>query len=263
MTSKKESYRLVPIPRKRRFSLDAGRMGRKRHIVHGLAELDVTVARKSIREYRDRTGERLSFTAFIINCLGEAISRHEQLHAYRNWRGQLVIFKDVNIVTMIEAELDGRKIPMPYVLRAVNRRSLLELHREIRSVQSAPAQSGEARFMNWFLILPWPLRRLFYWIVMRIPQFFRSNSSSVLVTAVGMFSRGAAWAITMPNHTLTVAVGGIAEKPAVVDGAIIPREFLHVTISIDHDVVDGAPMARFGNELMSLVEQGYGLPEPE
>jgi pyruvate/2-oxoglutarate dehydrogenase complex dihydrolipoamide acyltransferase (E2) component len=257
---KKESYRIDPIPRQRRFSLDAGRMGRKKHIVHGLAELDVTVARAWIQAYKEKTGERLSFTAFFINCLGEAISRHDHLHAYRNWRGQLVIFEDVNIVTMIEIESDGRKVPMPYVLQAVNKKTYLEIHQEIRAAQTAPAETKGAKFMGWFLYLPWPLRRLFYWVVLRMPQYFRANASSVLVTAVGMFSRGAAWAITMPTHTLAVALGGIAQKPGVVDGKIVPREYLHVTISIDHDVVDGAPIARFGNELMTLIEQGFGLP---
>jgi pyruvate/2-oxoglutarate dehydrogenase complex dihydrolipoamide acyltransferase (E2) component len=258
---KKEGYRIVSIPRERRFSLDAGRLGRKKHIVHGLAELDVTVARERIRAYKEKSGERLSFTAFIINCLGEAISHHDQLHAYRNWRGQLVIFEDVNIVIMIEIERDGRKVPMPYVLQAVNKKSYLEVHQEIRAAQSAPAETKGAKFMDWFLVLPWPARRLFYWVVLRMPQHFRASSSSVLVTAVGMFSRGASWAITMPSHTLAVALGGIAQKPGVVDGQIVPREYLHVTISIDHDVVDGAPMARFGSELMVLIEQGYGLPD--
>jgi len=260
---KKEPYRTVPIPRQRRFALDAGRLGRKKHIVHGLAELDVTVARELIRAHKEKTGERLPFTAFIIKCLGEAISHHEHLHAYRNWRGQLVIFEDVNIVIMIEIERDGGKVPMPYVLQSVNNKSYLELHQEVRAAQTAPAESKGAKFMDWFLYLPWPLRRLFYWVVMRVPQHFRANSSSVLVTAVGMFSRGATWAITMPSHTLAVALGGTAQKPGVVDGQIVVRDYLHVTISIDHDVVDGAPMARFGNDLMTLIEQGYGLSDGE
>jgi predicted nucleic acid-binding protein len=34
----KEKYRIVPIPRQRRFSLDAGRLGRGKNIVHGLAD---------------------------------------------------------------------------------------------------------------------------------------------------------------------------------------------------------------------------------
>ena len=37
------------------------------------------------------------------------------------------------------------------------------------------------------------------------------------------------------------------------------REVLDVTISIDHDVVDGAPMVRFVNDFQKLVEREYGL----
>ena len=82
-----------------------------------------------------------------------------------------------------------------------------------------------------------------------------------MVTAIGMFSRGASWGITMPSTTLTVALGGIAEKPGVVDGLIAVREYLHLTVSVDHDIVDGAPTARFGNDLMKLIEDGYGLSQ--
>jgi pyruvate/2-oxoglutarate dehydrogenase complex dihydrolipoamide acyltransferase (E2) component len=208
------------------------------------------------------SGEKLSFTAFIINCLGQAIDQHPELHAYKNWRGRLVIFEGVNIVTMIETVRDGRRIPMPYIIKSVNRKSYRQIHDEIRAVQSTPAKTDESRFMSWFLFLPWFVRRIFYWVVLRVPQSFREYSSSVMVTAVGMFSRGASWAITMPNFTLTLALGSIAEKPGVVEGKIEVREYLHITLSVDHDIVDGAPIARFGNELMALIEQGYGLIEP-
>jgi pyruvate/2-oxoglutarate dehydrogenase complex dihydrolipoamide acyltransferase (E2) component len=259
----KEDYRVVPIPRDRKFSLDAGRMGRGKHIVHGLAEVDVTDVREFIRAHRSRSGERLSFTAYIINCLGEAIDQHKQLQAYRDWRGRLVIFEDVNITTMIEVERNGKAVPIPYVLKQVNRKSYRQIHDEIRSVQANPQPSETVSFMRWFLRFPWIFRRFFYWTVQRIPQWFRPYSSPVMVTAVGMFSRGAFWGITKPSLTLTVALGGIAEKPGVVEGAIEVREFLHLTLSVDHDIVDGAPMARFGNEFMALIEGGYDLPVEE
>jgi pyruvate/2-oxoglutarate dehydrogenase complex dihydrolipoamide acyltransferase (E2) component len=57
-----------------------------------------------------------------------------------------------------------------------------------------------------------------------------------------------------------ITVGGIAEKPGVVDGRVEPREFLHVTLDFDHDVVDGAPAARFAQRFSELVEAGYGVP---
>jgi hypothetical protein len=37
------------------------------------------------------------------------------------------------------------------------------------------------------------------------------------------------------------------------------REYLCVTVSMDHDIIDGAPAARFVQRLKELVEGGYGL----
>ncbi len=58
-----------------------------------------------------------------------------------------------------------------------------------------------------------------------------------------------------------VTVGGIGEKQAVVDGHSAVREYLSLTISVDHDIVDGAPAARFARRLTELIESGYGLAE--
>jgi pyruvate/2-oxoglutarate dehydrogenase complex dihydrolipoamide acyltransferase (E2) component len=259
MNNRKDAYHVEPIPKMRRFSLDAGYLGRRRHIVHALIEVDVTEARRHIRAHKEKTGENLSFTAFIITCLGKAVETNEHLHAYRDWRNRLVIYDAVNVNTMIEVEMDGKKTPMPHILKAVNRRHFRDIHEEIRSAQTQPNQTVEASFMRWFLLLPAFLRRAFYWIVMRMPNVFRQYSSSVMVTAVGMFGRGGGWGITMPNFTLTVTLGGIAEKPGVIAGEIKIREYLDMTVSIDHDIVDGAPAARFVNHLRELIESSYGL----
>jgi hypothetical protein len=44
-----------------------------------------------------------------------------------------------------------------------------------------------------------------------------------------------------------------------VDGRVVGREYLSLTISVDHEVVDGAPAARFTRRLNELIESGYGL----
>ena len=160
---------------------------------------------------------------------------------------------------MVEIETGGRKIPIPHIFKEVNKRSYMDIHNEIRASKKNPTDTAEKDFMEWFLVLPAFLRRLFYWVVMRIPQVFRKYSSSVLVTAVGMFGQGGGWAITMPNFTLTVTVGGITRKPGVIDDQIEIREYLDLTISIDHDIVDGAPMVRFVDSFRKIIENGYGL----
>ena len=109
----KEQFSTDPIPRARRFAFDAGYLGRRAHIIHGLLEVDVSKARAIIGDHRKSTGEKLSFTAFIINCIGEAVKSNPHLHAYRDWRNRLVIFEDVNINAMVEVEMNSRKVPMP------------------------------------------------------------------------------------------------------------------------------------------------------
>jgi pyruvate/2-oxoglutarate dehydrogenase complex dihydrolipoamide acyltransferase (E2) component len=62
-----------------------------------------------------------------------------------------------------------------------------------------------------------------------------------------MLGRGGGWGIPMPNWTLSVTLGGINKKPGVVEEKIEIRKVLDMTISIDHDIGDGAPAARFVN----------------
>ena len=86
-SDRKAGYSIEPIPKMRRFSLDAGHLGRRRHIVHGLIEVDVTAAREHVREHKASTGERLSFTAFIIPCLGEGVAELSRCPVPRSrWR---------------------------------------------------------------------------------------------------------------------------------------------------------------------------------
>jgi hypothetical protein len=259
--NEKDSYVVVPFPKIRRLMVDGGRMGRQKHVVHGLVEMDVSVARQAIREHKARGGESLSFTAFAIACLGRAIETNKMMHAYRNWRNQLVIFDEVDVSTLFEVEVEGRKVIRPHILRAVNRKTVSELHEEIRGFQADHEASREASFIHWFVQLPGMVRRLVFWYLFSNPHRLKDYFGTVLMTSVGMFGDGGGWGIPVPNHTLQITLGGIAEKPGVVEGRIEVREYLSVTISFDHDVVDGGPAARFIHEMKELIECGFGLCE--
>jgi pyruvate/2-oxoglutarate dehydrogenase complex dihydrolipoamide acyltransferase (E2) component len=83
------------------------------------------------------------------------------------------------------------------------------------------------------------------------------------MSAIGMFGPGGGWGIPIAPPTLMITVAGIATKPRYVDGSLQPREMLDVTISADHDLVDGAPAARFARRLADLVQRADGLRSPE
>ncbi len=84
-------------------------------------------------------------------------------------------------------------------------------------------------------------------------------AGTVGVTAVGMFGLRGGWGLVPMVQSLGLIVGGIARKPAVVDDHVEPREMLSLTLAFDHDVVDGAPAARFVKRLVELIECGYGF----
>ena len=89
-----------------------------------------------------------------------------------------------------------------------------------------------------------------------------SKAGTVGISSVGMFGKGhAGWGIAIGSHSLDLVVGGTARKPAYVEDHLEPRDILDVTIIFDHDVIDGAPAARFTRNLVELIESGYGLSE--
>jgi pyruvate/2-oxoglutarate dehydrogenase complex dihydrolipoamide acyltransferase (E2) component len=97
------------------------------------------------------------------------------------------------------------------------------------------------------------------WMGERSPQMWKKYRGTVGLTAVGMFGKGAGWGIPLASPPLWITVGGIGQKPGVVDGHIAIRDYLSLTISFDHETIDGAPAARFTQRLKDLIESGYGL----
>lgn len=241
--------------------VDGGRLARQKHVVHGLIEIDVSSPRQIIRTHKMRTGEGLSFTAFVIACLGYVVDMNKNMQAYRTWGEKLVIFEDVDVNTMFEVEVECRKIIRPHIIRAANKKSFRQIHDEIRAFQSNHAGSRESSFIDRFVLLPGFIRRLFLSYLFKSPQQLKELNGTVSLTAVGMFGSGGGWAIPATNHSLQVTLGGLAEKPGYVNGQIEKREYLNVTVSLDHDIIDGAPAARFIQRLKETIESAYGLEE--
>jgi pyruvate/2-oxoglutarate dehydrogenase complex dihydrolipoamide acyltransferase (E2) component len=252
-------YDLLPFPVGRRVIVDAGYLAAGRHIIHGLVEVDVTRARELLRATAGQDGRPFSFTAFIIASLARAVERYPAVHAYRNLRGRLVAFHDVDVAFPIEHRPGAA--PIPHIVRAANRKTVGEISEEIRSEQKAGRPPGR---LGWMVRvaprLPRFVRLLFIRLLKLNPQWVKQSEGTVIVTSVGMFGKRAGWGIAfLMSHTLGLTVGGIAQKPAVVEGAIAIREFLDLTISFDHDIVDGAPAARFTQALMELIETAAAL----
>lgn len=260
------SYQVVELSPARRVMVGLLDLPRPQHCMYGLLEVDVTCARQYIEDFKAQTGELLSFTGYLTFCLARAVDENKAVQAYLKGRKQIVMFDDVDVGLMVERKIGDKRALMGYVLRAANRKSYLDIHREIRSVQAAPVPPDRGR-PAWFrraLLLPPPLSSVFKALLSaasrRDPTIFTSLSGTVGVTAVGMFGEGeGGWGLFSPEHSLCLIVGSTAWKPAIVEGRVEPREILNLTVGFDHRVIDGAPAARFTRRLIELIESGYGL----
>ena len=265
MQKQYDGYKVVPFSKGRQIVRQINRLGEHKHIIHGLVEVDVTLVRQFIREYEAATGTDISFTAFIVTCLAKAVAANERVHAYRKGGSQLVLFDDVDVNIAIEREMNGEKVPLTHIIRAADKKDYQQINQDIQEAQAKLPESKTAATEKPNIIwqLPAFIQRLLFRWAFSSPHRIKENAGTVFLTAVGMFGDGGGWGIPYPGNTLVVTLGGIDEKPVVVDGEIEIREMLSVTVSFDHDIVDGAPAARFTSQLKSLIESGYGLVELE
>jgi pyruvate/2-oxoglutarate dehydrogenase complex dihydrolipoamide acyltransferase (E2) component len=158
---------------------------------------------------------------------------------------------------------------MPSIIRKANEKSVATITSEIRAAQHQSIATGEVQLSSthatWITRisnrLPRFVRDLFFWRpLFRNPVMFKKLMGTVSVTSLGMKGQnGMSWGIPIGIHPLIVAVGAIAKRPGVVHDQIAIREYVGLTVLFDHDVTDGAPVARFIRRLQELMTTGYGL----
>ncbi len=271
------TYEERRFPEFRYPTLDTLDLGIKKHHIPLLFEVDVSEARAYIREFKARTGERLSFTGWVMRCIGQAVSEHKHIQAMRRGRRGLILFDDVDISVVVERSVghsdnSSETLPVPYVVRRANKKTVKEINDEIRAAQKELLEAGEVQLgarrnvylTKAFTLMPRFVRNLLVWRrLTKDPFFAKKTMGTVVVTSMGSTGKysGYGWAIPIGIHPVVFALGSIATKPGVVGNEITIREYLSMSVLFDHDVTDGAPVFRFIQRLNELLEGGYGLDQ--
>lgn len=267
--SEKQSYE-IPYPSSRQLTFDLGKIGLAKHHVRALLEVDVTEARRIIKQNRQR-GNKISFTAWLIKTIADCVALHPPIagvnHAKRN---RVLVFNEVDISIVVEKNVNGVPVPLPYVIRKADQKTLREIQDEIEKAK-AQTVGGEGDYvlgeeystlgMKLFVKLPQWLRLILMRVfVLSHPQRVKDMMGTVMITTAGMVGHTRGWIIPFSMHPLSLALGSLNEQAAVYRGEIQKREILHLTVLIDHDVIDGVPAARFVDDLVKKLQTGFGLP---
>jgi pyruvate dehydrogenase E2 component (dihydrolipoamide acetyltransferase) len=188
----------------------------------------VMEARKSINAMLEEDGGKVSINDIVLKATAAALRRHPNCNA--QWReGFVRRFNAVHIGVAVAIE-DGLITP---VVRNAHAKGIAQIGAEVKEL------AGRARE-----------KRL-------MPDEYTGATFSV--SNLGMFGIHEFTAIINPPEAGILAVGGIEETPVVVDGQVVVRPRMRVTMSCDHRVIDGAQGSRFLQTLKSMLEEPVAI----
>lgn len=254
-------YKSMPLSFNRRVVIASASVTKDKNAIHSLHEVDITVPRTFIREHFRNTGEKLSFTAYIVTCLSRVIKDYPQFNSFIKGR-RLILLDDITISVLIERGIAGESVPEPVAIRQAQEKTYYQIHREIREAKKLQTDNlGSLSKSTWIRFIPGFLLTMFIRIADKNIHMAK-RYGKIAVTAVGMYSTEPFWFIPHGTATVLVTVGSINHKVVEVDGQFVTREHLCLTVSFDHDIIDGAPASRFVNQLVETIKSGQLLKEP-
>lgn len=258
---KNKGYQFIDFPNSRIGTFDVGVLGSRKHHIAALVEIDVTEAREKIRA--ERLNKRISFTAWILKAIAETMVLHKEVGGYLWKNKKKVVFDDVSIVITVEKNIAGVKVPLPLLIENINRKSPEEITEIIDSAKNSSVKNENDTVMSsktsrlqmkLYYMLPRIIRQKLVGKIVNNPFLAKNMMGNAIYTSTGMAGNISGWVIPKSYHNLCFAVGSIAKKPHVVNDEIKIREIMHMTVLMNHDIVDGIPMAKFIADLVKKIE---------
>ncbi|HUW95648.1 MAG TPA: 2-oxo acid dehydrogenase subunit E2, partial [Anaerolineae bacterium] len=169
---------------------------------------------------------RVTFTDLLIKLVAVTLRAHPYANA--SWEnGRIRLFEEINL-GLAAAVDEGLVVP---VIGHADRLSLTEIAKA-RSSLAAKASQGRL-------------------------SLDEVTGGTFTLTNLGMLGVDVFQAIINPPQSAILATGRIADRPVVENGKVVARPTIHLTLSVDHRVLDGASGARFLQDLRRVIEDPY------
>lgn len=221
-----------------------------------ISEVDLS----SVERLRARGGIKPTYTAWLAKGIALALRMHP--HANRLpielpfWR-RIVQLNDIHVSVAVERDKPGIEQAV-YVgtIRDTDRKDLSAITAELRGLANATPETC-------------PRWRTFKWLVESLPCFLSRWIISIPRRSASMWveHRGGAAMISSPAKygvdtmignwpwPLGFSFGLVKERPMVVNGEIVARPTMALTMSFDRRLMGGAPAARFFRSIVDILER--------
>ena len=189
-------------------------------------EVDVTEAQRMRREAARESGVSINMASVLIKACAESLKRVPALNSILV-DGNVMYFDEVNMGVAVALD-DGLIVP---VLKDVQDKSIAEIAEGVQQL-SEKARTGHLSSSE-----------------------IRGGTFTISVLGV---VDGFTPILNPPQNAL-LGVGRSVQKPVVRGGEIVVREMMTLSLTGDHQVIDGAIAARFFRRLQQLVERPAAL----
>ncbi|GAA0632970.1 dihydrolipoamide acetyltransferase family protein [Sphingomonas ursincola] len=201
----------------------------KRHIPHFtyVEEIDVTKMEEMRTEMNDSRGARPKLTALpiLIAAICKTLREYPMLNArYDDEANVVTRFGAVHLGIATQTDA-GLMVP---VLRGAESLSVWDMASEIARLAEA-ARSGKAKSEE-------------------------LSGSTLTLTSLGPLGGIATTPVINRPEVAIIGPNKIVERPMVVNGAVVIRKMMNLSISCDHRVVDGYDAASFVQALKRRIE---------
>jgi pyruvate dehydrogenase E2 component (dihydrolipoamide acetyltransferase) len=192
------------------------------HVTHH-DEVDVTELVELREEYKELAADqdvKLTYMPFVTKAVVAALKEFPYMNSQLDEDNEEIVLRDEYNVGVATATDVGLMVP---VVDDADTKGLLDLAREINE----KVEKARERKIS--------------------PDEMKGGTFTI--TNVGGIGGEYATPIVNYPEVGILALGAIKEKPRVVDGDIVPRHVLTLSLSFDHRIVDGAIGARFTNKV--------------
>jgi len=168
-------------------------------------------------------GINISVNVFVIKAVALALRNFPMLNASTE-KESVILKSNFNIGVAVSLE-GGLVVP---VVKNADKKSLSEIHAEVLELVEK-AKRKKLRFAD-------------------------RTGGTFTISNMGMLGVENFSAIINPGESAILAVSAGIDTPVVIDGKIVIRNMMKVTVSADHRVVDGADAAKFCASLKTSLE---------
>jgi pyruvate dehydrogenase E2 component (dihydrolipoamide acetyltransferase) len=193
-------------------------------------EADVTDMirfRDTVREAHKKDDTvKISYNDIIILATSRALKHHPIMNS--TLVGDEILLHDGVHMGVAVALAEGLIVP---VIRDADQKGLLEIAREAREL------AGKARAGT-----------------LTVDEV---TGGTFTISNVSMFQVDGVTPILKTPETGILGIGRIKAKPAVYNGEIAVRSMMFVSLTYDHQVVDGAPASEFLETVVQYLENPY------